>query len=83
MSQITTIGSESIEEFIRRHPSGVFTTDIAGRFGMYRDDALIKLKRMERAGTIYSERETAGGSGAFLGAGLVWRICQNQQVTKT
>lgn len=70
---ITSIAKESIEDFIKRHPAGVFTNDVAGRFGMNVDDARAILKRMESSGIIYSERETAGGSGAFLGAGLVWR----------
>lgn len=68
---IATIGRETIEEFICRHRGGVFTNDVAGRFGMIGEKALLKLKEMERAGTIYSERESA--SGGFVGAGLVWR----------
>ena len=65
--------NESIEQFIARHPDGVFTSDVAGRFGMDVADARRQLKALEREGKIKSEREKAGGFGNFAGAGLVWR----------
>lgn len=71
MSDVVSIASETIEEFIQRH-RGVYTNDVANRFGMYLPDARRHLKKMERSGLVFSERETTGGNGSFLGAGLVW-----------
>jgi hypothetical protein len=71
---VHVIHSETIEEFIARHPNGVFTNDVATRFGMYRASALGILKQLQAAGALYSERETAGGNGGFAGAGLVWKV---------
>jgi DNA-binding IscR family transcriptional regulator len=71
---VRVIYHETILGFIARHPNGVFTNDVATRFGMYPDSARKVLKRLEAIGALTSERETAGGSGSFLGAGLVWKV---------
>lgn len=68
-----TIGSETIEQFVARHRNGVFTNDVAGRFGMHLTDARRALRQLQRDGKVISERETAGGNGSFAGAGLVWK----------
>lgn len=73
MNSVVTLSHETIAEFIQRHRNGVFTNDVAARFGMYVPDARRHLKKMERDGLLTSERDSAGGNGAFVGAGLVWR----------
>jgi Mn-dependent DtxR family transcriptional regulator len=73
MTTISTISTETIEQFIQRHRNGVFTNDVSVRFGMYLPDARRYLKKLERAGMVVSERDSAGANGNFCGAGLVWR----------
>lgn len=78
MADFFTIGVETMREFIARHPHGVFTNDVATRFGMNVNDARRILKRMEGQGVVKSELETAA-NGAFSGNGLVWTLSAGQR----
>lgn len=69
---VHTIVFETIQQFVARHRSGVFTSDVARRFNMTNKEARRELKRLEALGMIKSKREAAGGDGAFAGAGLLW-----------
>lgn len=82
MADFFTISVESMTDFIARHPRGVFTNDVAGRFGMNVNDARRILKRMERQGVVKSELEIAA-NGAFSGNGLVWTVAAISAGIKT
>lgn len=59
MSEVVSLYRESIIEFVRRHPAGVYTNDIAGRFGMPVDAALQKMKRIDRINGRFAEFEAS------------------------
>lgn len=72
MAEVAYIGRETIIDFVARC-GGVFTSDIASRFGIGVQEARKACKRLEREGRLKSKREIAA-NGSFSGAGLVWEI---------
>jgi predicted ArsR family transcriptional regulator len=73
MTKIVAISRETIPGFVARHRPGVFTNDVAARFGIDLKDARRELERLKRSGLVTSRRETTGANGNFAGAGLVWQ----------
>jgi len=75
-AEVIRLNSESILEFVGRHRAGVFTNDVASRFVIHRADALVELRKLERAGVLVSHLETTGGDGSFFGRGRVWKVAR-------
>jgi len=73
-AEIVRLNNESVLEFVGRHRAGVFTNDVANRFVIHRADALVELRKLERAGVLVSFLETTGGDGSFFGRGRVWKV---------